>query len=228
VSRSLPVLGKGDQEATGTDCWNRIGVGGDRSCPALPAAIHCRNCAVFGEAGRRLLERAPPDGYLDEWTRRLAADPVDSRLKEHSVLLFRLGAEWLALDTRFFLEATMPRPIRRVPHARSSLLLGLVNIRGRLELCVALEEVLTLDRAAAPPSASPRMLVVEHERKGWVFQADEVHGVQHFSSQDVSPLPATVQRGPQSHARSLLRWGERKVGHLDGEKLFRTLEESVA
>jgi chemotaxis-related protein WspD len=107
-------------------------------------------------------------------------------------------------------------------------LLGLVNIRGRLELCVALEEILNLDRKQGQPAPSPRMLVVEHERKGWVFQADEVHGVQHFSADDVSPLPATVQRGPQSHARSLLRWGERKVGYLDADKLFRTLEVSIA
>ena len=29
------------------DCWNRIGIHGDKSCPLLSNHIHCRNCAVY-------------------------------------------------------------------------------------------------------------------------------------------------------------------------------------
>ena len=29
------------------DCWNRIGVHGDKSCPLLDEHVHCRNCAVY-------------------------------------------------------------------------------------------------------------------------------------------------------------------------------------
>ena len=29
------------------DCWNRIGVRGDRSCPELKQYVHCRNCPVY-------------------------------------------------------------------------------------------------------------------------------------------------------------------------------------
>ncbi len=32
------------------DCWNRIGVRGDRSCPKLAEHIHCRNCPVHAAA----------------------------------------------------------------------------------------------------------------------------------------------------------------------------------
>ena len=34
------------------DCWNRIGVHGDKSCPLLSEHIHCRNCAVYSAAAR--------------------------------------------------------------------------------------------------------------------------------------------------------------------------------
>ena len=39
------------------DCWNRIGVFGDKSCPRLERHIHCRNCEVYGAAAIALLDR---------------------------------------------------------------------------------------------------------------------------------------------------------------------------
>ena len=39
------------------DCWNRIGIYGDKSCPVLPEHIHCRNCSVYSAAATRLLDR---------------------------------------------------------------------------------------------------------------------------------------------------------------------------
>ena len=57
----------------GPDCWNRIGTAGDQSCPELIEAIHCRNCPVYATAARDFFERSAPTGYLEEWTRILAA-----------------------------------------------------------------------------------------------------------------------------------------------------------
>ena len=54
------------------DCWNRIGVYGDRSCPELSTFVHCRNCPVFAAAARSLLRPPRPEGYLAEWVRWLA------------------------------------------------------------------------------------------------------------------------------------------------------------
>ena len=39
------------------DCWNRIGVYGDKSCERLREHVHCRNCEVHAAAAVRLLER---------------------------------------------------------------------------------------------------------------------------------------------------------------------------
>jgi chemotaxis-related protein WspD len=235
VSGSLPIFpgdpGEGVAISARIDhCWNEIGVSGDRSCPQLRTVIHCRNCPVFSAAGRRLLDGAPPAGYHEEWARRLAADADSARRSDRSVLVFRMGNEWMALETRYFVETTGPRTVRRVPHGRSAVLTGLVNIRGRLELCVSLEGVLHVERGgpSLSPASAPRLLVVEHDKKAWVFPADEVHGVRHFSARDLLPAPATVARSPNPHIKGLFQWGDRQVGYVDAEKLFATLEAAIA
>ena len=76
------------------DCWNTIGVRGDRTCPRLVEAVHCRNCPVYADAGRTLFDRPPPDGYAAEWAERLAAPEPEPPGEAHPVLLFRVGDEW--------------------------------------------------------------------------------------------------------------------------------------
>ncbi|MFO6078862.1 hypothetical protein ACLBUY_12210, partial [Pseudomonas aeruginosa] len=39
------------------DCWNRIGVHGDKSCERLAEHVHCRNCEVYAAAATYLLDR---------------------------------------------------------------------------------------------------------------------------------------------------------------------------
>src|SRR5436190_1870769 len=98
------------------DCWNTIGVRGDRSCPELARAVHCHNCPVFAAAGRRFLDAPSPPGYLEEWTERLAAPVEETDADLESVLTFRLAEEWLALPARVLVEVTTARPVHRVPY----------------------------------------------------------------------------------------------------------------
>jgi len=133
---------------TAGDCWNTIGVRGDRSCPELPGVVHCQNCPVFAAAGRRFLDAPSPPGYLEEWTERLAARVEEAVADLESVLTFRLADEWLALPVRVLIEVTLPRLIHRVPY-RAGLLAGLVNIRGELHLCAHLARLLGVESRAA-------------------------------------------------------------------------------
>src|SRR5437667_10341199 len=98
------------------DCWNLIGIAGDRSCPELERHIHCRNCPVFSKAARGFFDHPAPEGYLAEWGRLLAAPVTPAESEDLSVLIFRLGNEWLALRTRVVVEVTTPRPVHRIPH----------------------------------------------------------------------------------------------------------------
>src|SRR3954470_16872644 len=93
------------------DCWNRIGVRGDRSCVELAKVVHCYNCQVFAGAGRRFLDAPSPPGYLDEWTQRLAAPADESVSDLLGVVIFRLGEEWLGLRVGALVEVTGPRRV---------------------------------------------------------------------------------------------------------------------
>ena len=45
----LPLIAS-DQLPAVDDCWNRIGIHGDKSCERLAAHVHCRNCEVHAAA----------------------------------------------------------------------------------------------------------------------------------------------------------------------------------
>jgi chemotaxis-related protein WspD len=217
--------------APGTeDCWGRIGVNGDRSCPELDRVVHCHNCEVFSRAGRRFLDAASPPGYLEEWTRRLAAEAEEVPTELTSVLIFRLGEEWLALPVAVLEEVTTPRPVHRVPH-RGGLLAGLVNIRGELHLCAHLDGLLGIKRTVAGGgpggSARARLLVARREAERWVFPVEEVAQVHRFPSRELREVPPTVGRAAARLARGVFAWGERTVGLLDESRLFGAMRARV-
>jgi chemotaxis-related protein WspD len=215
-----------------SDCWNKIGVWGDQSCPELIQPVHCHNCPVFAAASRRFLDAAPPAGYLEEWTERLIApmDEVASDLQ--SVLIFRLHEEWLALRVQVLLEVTGPRPVHPIPH-RGGLLAGLVNIRGELHLCVRLGQLLGV-RAGETAQASTdhenrlaRMIVAESDANRWVFPVDEVDQVCRFSPAELTGAPATLVRYACRMTQAVFAWRDRSVGYLDDERLFRALRAKI-
>ncbi len=210
------------------DCWNRIGVRGDRSCPELDKVGHCHNCPVFAAAGQQLLERHPPDEYVEEWTRRLARGEGDGADEALPVLVFRIGEEWLGLDAHRAVEVAPARPARRIPHRSDRLLAGLVNIRGELQLCASLHELLGVERPAATAERSrARLLVAEHRQQRWVFAVDEVLGVARLPAREMGAVPATLARGLAHYTRGVFRQDGKDVGLLDEDRLFEALKRRI-
>ena len=210
-----------------TDCWNTIGVRGDRSCPQLVEAVHCHNCPVFAAAGRKFLDAPSPTGYQDEWTNRLAAPPEDVAADLDSVLIFRVGDEWLALTVQVLVEVTAPKPVHRVPH-RAGLLAGLVNIRGELHLCARLGKMLGIDDTkTSEPTAGARMLLVHKDADRWVFPVDAVDQVHRVPRTSIGRPPATVGRASAHLSRGVFPWGDKAVGLLDDGRLFDTLRAKL-
>jgi chemotaxis-related protein WspD len=207
--------------ATAADCWNHIGVRGDRSCPELAKVVHCHNCPVFAAAGRNFLNAPAPAGYLEEWTDRLAAPPEAAATDLQSVVIFRVGEEWLALPVEVLAEVTPWRQPHRVPH-RGGLLAGLVNLRGELHLCVRLAQLLGI--RGDPDEAAGRLLVVVWRQQRWVFPVDAVDQVQRFSRAGLTPAPATVARSHHRFSQGVFPWEGRSIGLLDPERLFHGLE----
>lgn len=205
-------------------CWNVIGVNGDGSCPELITHVHCRNCPVFAAAGPQFLERPPPAGYREEWTERLAQSRPQPP-KPISVLLFRVGTEWLALDTTAVVEVTEERPAVRVPHRQGQLLAGMVSLRGEVHLCVSLHGLFGLRRIGAP--SLRRLLSISMAGDTWAVIADEVLGVHRFEPGDVADVPFTLASAQPDLVGDVFRWGDRVAGWLRTEALFAFLRRST-
>jgi len=220
------------------DCWNKIGISGDRTCPELNSFIHCRNCPVFTAAARTFFDRPAPDGYLAEWARWLTAsagrdgrgegegtgenqDDLLSRGEATSVLIFRLGDEWLAFRTQAIAEVTVPRPVHRVPHRSNQVFVGLVNLQGQVQLCVSLHGLLGIAAAA-----SPTQLVVlrdQERQETWAFAADDVLGVQRVPRSQWCSVPSTLVNPAVAFSQAVLSWSGRSIGLLDELRVFSAL-----
>ena len=208
-------------------CWTRIGIAGDGSCAELERVVHCRNCEVYAHAGRQLLDQTPPPGYLDEWATQLAAVETDGDSAALSTVIFRLGAERLALPTAIFVEIVDMRPVHRIPHRSDATLLGLVNIAGELQLCVSLAALL----GTAPggeTAGRPRLAVIERDGDRWVFPVDELLGVERIEQRALGTPPATIARDAAALTTALFPWHEATVALLDPDLLFAALHKAVA
>src|SRR5262249_52549954 len=170
-------------------CWNRIGVYGDHTCPELVPVVHCRNCGVFSRAGTLLLNRPLGAEYREEWTQHIAREKASISRARVSALLFRIGPEWLGLPTDAFQEVAERRPIHSLPHRRQGMVVGLVNIRGELLICVSLARLLDIQtKPAAAPSAramQDRLLVVKWDGQRLVCPVEEVHGIHRFLADEL-------------------------------------------
>ena len=224
------------------DCWNRIGVFGDRSCPELLNCVHCRNCQVYSAAGRSLLERLPPSDYLQEWTSVLAetkrgsessslsADGSVVRSDQSlSVMIFRLANELFALPVGVFLEVSAPFVVHSVPGRSNQLFLGMVNVRGEIMLAASLTNLLGL--TVTPPSSQAsagRMAVAGTPEGKWVFPIDEIYGIYLFNRDDVRAAPVVITNANHSYACGVFQWQNRSIALLDPDRIFNMLTTEIS
>jgi chemotaxis-related protein WspD len=226
-------------EVASQRCWRTVGVWGDRTCPELKSVIHCRNCPTYSAAGRSLLEREAPIGYLDDWAEVLASDrdlQETHRLSSSnrtSVGIFRLGSEWWALSAQLFREVTQVQTVHTLPHRSNNILLGLVNIRGEILMCVSLMELLGMENSSFQiipergQAVYKRMVVVAKEGNPWVFAVDEIYGIHSIDRDQVQEVPTTVTKRSETYTKGIIHWQDRRVGYLDDELLFYTLSRRV-
>jgi len=213
-------------------CWNRIGVKGDRSCPALVEFVHCHNCPVFAAAAQRFLDRPLPEDYLAP----VAAEPAQtsnangSSPGSLSVVVCEVEQQLLALETKAVVEVTEPRGVHRIGHRTGRVFLGMVNIHGQLELCASLKgllQIAVVPATAESSTARKRMVLIELAGQRWVFPVDAVHGVQRFDKSEIFAVPATAQHDAAALVCQVLKWNERRVGLLALEKAIVSLDKTL-
>lgn len=218
------------------DCWNRIGVWRRRSnepaCPILEQVVHCRNCEHYSAAGRQILQREMPSSYRADWTRLIAVQKQHRQPHTESIVIFRLGDEWLSIPSRIVREITSSKPIRRLPHSRKNIIKGLVNMRGELQICISLGGILDLEKGEQPRrfgsvGIADRMVLISNDEHQFVFPVTEVHGLHRHHPSELQATPATVSKSKATYTRGVLRWNDEHVACLDAELLFHTLSRSL-
>jgi chemotaxis-related protein WspD len=213
------------------DCWNKVGVNGDSSCPELDRYFHCRNCPRYSAAAMHLLDRRLPAEYRRQWTEHYAREKKPAVRGKQSLVLFRIGPVWLALPTRVFREVSERRAIHSLPHRHQGMVLGLANVRGSLLICVGLGRLLGLEREPLHRSHRllyDRLVVVEWQGKPLAFPVDEVYGIHRYDPVELKEAPGGAVTAGSSFTRHLLNWESRQVNCLDEELLFSTMSRSLA
>jgi len=210
------------------DCWNRIGVFGDKSCPHLERHIHCRNCEVYGAAAIALLDRYGASQVQEDEDYSQAEDNLDSS-ELRSLLIFRLGVEWLALGTACLAEVMPVSPIHVLPHHQSQGLLGVTNVRGTLVACLSLRGLLDLEESQATRGVRviPRMLILESAGGPLVTPVDEVKGIQRVPLTQIASASGEERRLISRFTAGVLQWQGQSITVLDDEQVLNHMIRSL-
>lgn len=202
-----------------SDCWNRIGVVGDQSCEQLPAHVHCRNCDVYADAAQRNLQRPVDDGYRREWASHFRTVQADGDVKDGSVLVFRIGREWLALPTQVFDSVAPQAKAHVLPHRSGRGLLGIVNISGKLYPCMSLASLLGIDEQGAPAAKGrhtfARLLLMRWEEQSFALPVADLHGIVRYASHALQTPAATLNKGLSRYLSGVIAEGDMRIGCLD-------------
>jgi chemotaxis-related protein WspD len=213
------------------DCWNRIGVRGDVSCPELRRHVHCHNCPVHAAAALALLDREPPAGTSARWTAHFAEPLAETATGTVPIFVFRIGEDWLAVPAALVTEVAPERTVHTLPHRTRGAVLGVVNVHGALVVCLSLNAVLGLDAAPAAPAARPfargRMLLVRHGDLRAACPVDEVSGIQRVEPAALVDTPASVA-GARACVTQVWMRRDDTVGVLDETLLGQALRRSLA
>jgi chemotaxis signal transduction protein len=136
--------------------------------------------------------------------------------------VFQLGAERFALPASAVVEITRVPVIHRLPFR--SAVTGIVNVRGRIAVCVGLEPLLS--PLGSADAVDPRLIVFQVGE--WLFatRVDAVDGVHRLDLGDCSPIPPPEDS--QKLTIGLWTLAGRSVAWLDEKRLFAAVKESLA
>jgi chemotaxis-related protein WspD len=182
----------------------------------------------------RLLDREVPEDSLREQTAHIALreSVIDRGTK--SIVIFRIGAEWLGLPTDVFQEVAEECTVHTLPQRRGGIVAGLVNVRGELLLCVALETLLGLERnpevqGTKKAKLLSHLLVCNRKGDRLAFSVSEIFGTHRYNPAELRSVPATLANAAAgAYTVGMLPWNGRTVGCLNDELVFYALNKGLA
>lgn len=213
------------------DCWNEKGVWGSQSekCEKLSQVIHCRNCEVFEQAARGVLEAKLPSGYRQSWTKIYRLDEQEGGKELISGIVFRVQKEWFFLSAACFDKVAKIRPIHKIPHNKDGYILGFVNIDGAIRVCFSISALLgmPLNEAEAGLSTAKvfqRFIVTRIEGGDFVFQVDEVRGLERFEKGDMAEAPLPYQESLKGGVKAVIDSSFGMLNVLDPYSIHQLIE----
>lgn len=188
-----------------------------------------RDKATGSASARKLLERTPESSYIAQWTELIVKEKEESKFQsERSLVIFRLADEWFALPTAVFSEVSPVRVVHRIPHRTNEVICGVVNVKGRLLLCVNLHYLLEtkFTKGEGRLEKMERMLSIQSDGEEWIFSVDELYGIYHTMGEPLENVPVTVEKSKANYLKGMLQWDKRSVGVIDEELLFYSLRKN--
>lgn len=157
---------------------------------------------------------------------------IEQPIKKLSVLVFRLGKIWLAIATIYCKEITNRPSIHLIPHRSGKVLIGIINLNGKLELHVALHELLQIETSIEFNTGRlayqrNRMVAIVKEGELWTFPVDEVDGVYEWDSLKIENVPIDFSKSVIDYVKGTMQMENKSVGLLDEELLFASLKRSI-
>ena len=217
-------------------CWAKTGVWAREgaTCPTLDAVGHCRNCQVYSQAGREYLNHsAIIDTSESLALAKTIAAPRTVRLQAGKLaIVFRLGAEWLALETKFINQVVNEKPVRWIPHRSGRLISGIASYRGNAVVVFSIRNLLGIDEATNfvrhdKRQVFPRVLLCGNDQSLIMFPVDDVYGRHQYSANSVRPVPDTLSKAMVTYSQGLLEMHDFQVGILDGDLLMYGVEQEL-
>lgn len=185
------------------------------------------------DSASHLFEKKPDEDYVRESTESLR-QPFLFRegADKLSVLVFRLGVEWLALPTIYLKEVTQRRVVHSIPHRASPILKGIVNLNGELKLYVSLHELLQIDLPKEQEKGRlayqrNRMMAIAKDGELWVFPVDEIDGIYYGDVLKIENVPVNVIKSSVNFIKGIIKLRNKGIGLLDDELLFTSLKRSI-
>lgn len=184
-------------------------------------------------SAKRLLARKPEEKYIGEWTKRIGQEQEERKDKHDiSAILFRLGPKWLAIPATVFSEIFSGCTIHTIPLRSNAMLLGLVNFRGKLALCVNMQEALGINADPLylmPSVASSQLIMIAIQKDGelWVFPVSELFGIYRCGVASIENIPQQALKLKNNYLRGFINWKGKQVDLIDEELLFSKLRMDI-
>lgn len=207
-------------------CWNRIGVGGDATCPQLAALGHCRNCGEYARGGRTLLDREPPADAVAEWSRVLAEVKTSASASGDPMIAFQVCSEGFALHAAFLERVTAMPPVHTVPSRSGDVFRGVVNIDGELLPCFSAAAGLQLGGDGTAPNPA-RILVLHQAEARLACAVDQVTGFVRLMPEDLETPPVTLAHNQRAFTIAVFLMKGKHAGLLDGARFIQHLTKTA-